>query len=49
MEKKIRIAFVLKSSIYSGAENVAISIIKGLENRYEFLYIATQGQIEKNL
>lgn len=49
MEKKIRIAFVLKSSIYSGAENVAISIIKGLENRYEFLYIATQGQIEKKL
>lgn len=49
MEKKIRIAFVLKSSIYSGAENVAISIIKGLENRYEFLYIATQGKIEDKL
>lgn len=49
MKKKTRIAFVLKSSIYSGAENVAISIIKGLEDRYEFMYIATQGEIEDKL
>ncbi len=48
-KKKRRIAHVLKSSIYSGAENVALTIIKGLQEEYEFVYIATEGPIREKL
>ena len=49
MDKKRKIAHVLKSSIYSGAENVALTIIKGLQEEYEFVYIATEGPIREKL
>lgn len=46
MERKIKVLHVLKSSIYSGAENVAITIINHLDERFEAAYLATQGEIE---
>ena len=45
--EKLKIAHVLKSSIYSGAENVVLTIMKGLREEFEFLYIATEGPIRK--
>lgn len=45
MNRKTRVLHVLKSSVYSGAENIAIMIIKGLENQYESAYLATDGEI----
>ena len=47
--RKKRIAHVLKSSIYSGAENVVLTIMKELREEYDFLYIATEGSIRKKL
>lgn len=47
--KKKIVAHVLKSSIYSGAENVALTIIKGLQDEFEFVYIATEGPIREKL
>lgn len=46
MSKKIRVLHVLKSSSYSGAENVAITIIKHLNENYEAAYLATKGTVE---
>lgn len=46
MGEKTRVLHVLKSSIFSGAENVAISIIKELEDKYEFAYLCTDGEIK---
>lgn len=46
MNKKIKVLHVLKSSIYSGAENVAITIINHLDKNYESAYLATNGEIE---
>lgn len=40
---------VLKSSIYSGAENVVLTIIENLKNEYDFLYVATEGPIREKL
>lgn len=48
-KKKIRIVHVLKSSIYSGAENVVITIIKNLQDEFDFTYIATDGPIKETL
>ena len=48
-DRKLRVLHVLKSSIYSGAENVAITIIKQLNNRFEFIYVATDGPIREKL
>lgn len=48
-DRRIRVAHVLKSSIYSGAENVVFTIIKYLQERYEFVYIATDGPIRERL
>lgn len=48
-KKKKIVAHVLKSSIYSGAENVALTIIKGLQDEYDFVYIATEGPIREKL
>ena len=49
MERKIKVLHVLKSSIYSGAENVALTIIKHLRNNYDFVYVATDGEIRSVL
>lgn len=51
-QKKIRqimILHVFKSKIYSGAENVACQIIKGLEGQEECIYMAPHGPIEDKL
>lgn len=47
-EKPI-VLHVLKSSIYSGAENVVFTIIKSLQDEYHFIYVATDGEIRKQL
>lgn len=47
--KKKKIVHVLKSSIYSGAENVVLTIIRELKNEFDFVYIATDGPIRKKL
>ncbi|WP_312502855.1 glycosyltransferase [Lacrimispora sp.] len=49
MERKIKVLHVLKSSIYSGAENVVLTIIKHLRNDYELAYVATDGEIRSVL
>ena len=43
------ILHVIKSNIYSGAENVVCQIIKGLSGREEFVYMAPHGPIEDKL
>lgn len=43
------ILHVFKSKIYSGAENVACQIIKGLEGQEECIYMAPHGPIEDKL
>lgn len=48
-EKRIKVLHVLKSSIYSGAENIVITIIKNLKEEYDFLYLATDGAIRTKL
>lgn len=48
-EKRKRVAHVLKSSIYSGAENVVMTIIRELKDEFEFVYIATDGPIREKL
>jgi len=44
--KKLKVLHVLKSSVYSGAENVVITLIKHLNNQFEMAYLASQGEIE---
>ena len=46
MNKKIKVLHVLKSSVYSGAENVVITIMKHLAEQFDFAYLATKGEIE---
>lgn len=46
---QIRVLHVLKSSIFSGAENVVITIIKSLSEKYDMLYLASEGPICKKL
>ncbi|MCR4566820.1 MAG: glycosyltransferase [Pseudobutyrivibrio sp.] len=43
------ILHVIKSNIYSGAENVVCQIIKGLSDRESFVYMAPRGPIEDKL
>ena len=43
------ILHVIKSNIYSGAENVVCQIIKGLSDKEEFIYMAPHGPIEEKL
>ena len=43
------ILHVIKSRIYSGAENVVCQIIKGLSDKEEFIYMAPHGPIEDKL
>lgn len=47
--RKKKIAHVLKSSIYSGAEAMALTIIRTLSDVYDFVYIATEGSVRKVL
>lgn len=47
--KRKKVAHVLKSSMYSGAEQVALTIIKGLRDECDFVYIATEGPIREIL
>lgn len=47
--RKLRILHVLKSSAYSGAENVVMSIIKCLQDEFNMVYVATDGEIRKQL
>lgn len=47
--RRIKVAHVLKSSIYSGAENVVMTIIENLKTEFDFIYIATDGPIRKVL
>lgn len=48
-KKKRKVMCILKSSEFSGAENVVFTIIKYLQNQYEFLYVATEGSIRERL
>ncbi|SHJ15009.1 glycosyltransferase [Pseudobutyrivibrio xylanivorans] len=43
------ILHVIKSNIYSGAENVVCKIINGLSDKEEFIYMAPHGPIEDKL
>lgn len=43
------ILHVIKSNIYSGAENVVCQIIKGLSDSRQFVYMAPHGPIEDKL
>lgn len=45
MNEKPLIFHVLNSNKYSGAENVVLSIIDGLSNKYEFVYVTQEGPI----
>lgn len=47
--QKLRIMHVLKSSVYSGAENVVITIIRSLSEQFDFIYVATDGPIREVL
>ena len=47
--KKKRVIHVLASSKYSGAENVACTIIDNLKDEYDMYYCCTKGAIEKIL
>ena len=46
---KKKIVHILKSSIYSGAENVVLTIMRELRTEFDFIYIATEGTIRKQL
>jgi len=45
-ERKTKIMHVLASNSFSGAENVACTIIKEFNDEYDMLYVATKGNIE---
>lgn len=47
--RKPVVLHVLKSSIYSGAEHVVITIIKALQQEYEFIYVSADGAIRSRL
>lgn len=42
---KIKVLHILKSNIYSGAENVAITIINSMKDRVEGIYLSCDGSI----
>lgn len=44
-----KVLHILKSNIYSGAENVAITIIKNMPADYDCLYMCAKGPIEYKL
>lgn len=47
--EKIKVLHILKSSIYSGAENVVCTIISNMPDNFECLYMSAKGQIEYKL
>lgn len=51
--RTIKVIHVLNSATFSGAENVAISIIKNMRinfiNKYDFYYVSLIGSIKNNL
>lgn len=47
MKKKV--LFILATNKYSGAENVAITIINNMNDKYEFAYSSPDGEIKKQL
>ena len=49
IKKKMKIMHVLKSSVYSGAENVVITIIQKLIAEFDFLYVSSEGSIRLTL
>lgn len=49
MIHKLRVMHVLKSSIYSGAENVVLTIMEHLKDEFDFLYVASEGPVRKAL
>lgn len=46
---RLKVMHVLKSSVYSGAENVVITIMQQLKDSFEFLYVATDGPVRSIL
>lgn len=48
-KSRLRVVHVLKSSIYSGAENVILTIIRNLSDEFDFVYVATDGPIREKL
>lgn len=44
--KSLRVLHVLKSSIYSGAESVVITIVQQMRDGYDMAYLATAGDIK---
>ncbi len=48
MSKK-KVLHILKSSEYSGAEKIAITIIKIMSCDYDMIYLATEGSIKEKL
>lgn len=45
-ERKTKVMHVLASNNFSGAENVACTIIKEFNDEYDMLYVATKGNVE---
>ena len=46
---EMRILHILNSSKFSGAENVAITIINNMKNDNEIIYVSPEGQIREHL
>lgn len=46
-KEKNKVVHVTMSGSYGGAENVIFSIIKGLKDKIEFLYLSPRGNIEE--
>ena len=47
--KKNKVLFVLTTNKFSGAENVAITIIENMKDDFDFAYSSPYGDISKNL
>lgn len=47
--RKKKVLHILRSSEYSGAEKVAITIIKALGDDYDMVYLASEGSIKEKL
>lgn len=47
--RPLRVLHILKSSIYSGAESVVITMIKRMSDEYDMMYVATDGEIKTTL
>ena len=45
----MKILHILNSNKFSGAENVAITIINNMKNDNEIIYVSPEGQIREHL